>query len=128
MRRLANCAMSDSCVTSTIVRPSSFSFWKTSMISTDVLLSRFPVGSSASQHDGRSASAGPVEATHYRPERRVSTPARAHDGGEVSATDLQGNSTQCMHPRFTQIVIFMHVLDLDQRALLAAYGGHDCGL
>src|SRR6266568_4478424 len=110
MRRLANCAMSDSCVTSTIVRPSSFSFWKTSMISTAVVLSRFPAGSSASKIVARF------------------TPARAHDGGEFSATDLQGNSTQRVHPRFTQIVIFMHVLDLDQRALLAAYGGHDCGL
>jgi hypothetical protein len=33
-----------------------------------------------------------------------------------------------MHPRFTQIVIFMHVLDLDQRAMLAAYANYHRGL
>src|SRR5438067_617018 len=45
--------MSGSCVTSTIVSPSSFNFWKMSMISTDVRLSRLPVGSSARRIEGR---------------------------------------------------------------------------
>src|SRR5437016_5029102 len=120
MRRLANCAMSDSCVTSTIVSPSSFSFWKTSMISTDVLLSRFPVGSSASKIDGRFTSARAVRAAEYTQERRLSAHARAHDGGELPSPGLQGNSTQRVLARSTQIVMCVHVLDLDQRAMLAA--------
>src|SRR5205807_4828773 len=43
-----------------------------------------------------------VQAADDIHERRFPAAARTHDGGEFSAIDLQGNSTQCMHPRFTQ--------------------------
>ncbi len=85
--RFANCAMSGSWVTRTIVSPSSFSSWRISRISTDVRLSRLPVGSSASRiggpvHEGaRDGHALLLPAGHLR--REVLAPGRTARPGRA---------------------------------------------
>src|SRR5580765_1733575 len=54
---------------------------------------------------------GLVEATKNVHERGLATAARAHDGDELTATDLYAHSAQRMHASLAQFVIFVDVGD-----------------
>src|SRR5205814_939928 len=54
-----------------------------------------------------------VEASQNVHEGGFAAPAGAHDGHELTAFNSQADPTQSVHASFAQVVIFVHIIDLD---------------
>ena len=69
-----------------------------------------------------------IQAAHNIHEGRLPTAARSHDRGELSAFNLGGYATERVDAGLTQIVVLVHVLDLDKRADTRRVCGDQYGL